>query len=69
MMPRFRLRTEEDAVRCDVCNRASRALGFRSLDGTEWLALSGGWLFFVRNGMIIVACSSSCADGYAEAVK
>lgn len=65
---RARKRVVVERTYCESCKRENNALPFATKDATRWDSIPGGWLYFVRNGVVILACSATCAERYIEGI-
>jgi hypothetical protein len=57
-------RRRYERVTCEACLQTEPLRVYDSLDGTIWESYPPGWLLFLRNGVIIPACSEECAEAY-----
>lgn len=51
---------------CAACQKTEPFQVHAISDLTEWEVYPPGWLLYVRNGVIIPACSEACAEAYIE---
>jgi len=53
-------------VKCVACKKHEQFTVYVTRDMSEWEAHPSGWLLFVRNGVILPACSEECAEAHVE---